>query len=198
MKRLSRIKKIAIAGAAILTAVVMTVLLVAPTGAVSGNVAATGTNNEKITVSISDLSADFGTFDPTGSLSGGDEVDDSLSSSAGNQGVCLLWNTSGGDGLEVKVKSNKAWTGTVNASENSGTSTTLTLANGDFRYHTSTPASYSACSSSGAAFSTSPAQFEDNGSLGASTYTYYYSLTVDWDDVPGTFTSTVTYSVSQS
>jgi hypothetical protein len=198
MKRLSTLKKIAIIGTTALMATIIAVILTATAGAASGNVNVSGTNNAKISVSISDLTADFGTFDPTGSISSGDEVDDSLTSSSGNQGVCLLWSALGATGVEVRVHSNKPWTGTLAATENGGTSTSLTLANGDFRYHTSAPVNYSACNTGGTAFSTGGATFEADGARGVSTYNHYYSLTVDWDDVPGTFSSTVTYTATQS
>jgi len=198
MKRLSTLKKIAMAGAAVLMATTIAVILTATAGAAAGNVSVSGTNNAKISVSISDLTANFGTFDPTGSVSGGDEVDDTLTSTSGNQGVCLLWEAVGSSGVEVKVHSNKPWTGSVAATENGGTSSSLTLDNGDFRYHSSAPGSYGACNTGGTAFVTDGTSFEGSGNRGVSTYNHYYSLTVDWDDVPGTFSSTVTYTATQS
>jgi hypothetical protein len=95
------------------------------------------------------------------------------------------------------VKSNLTWDGTVAATENGGTSTSISIASGALRYATTAPGSYAA-----AAGATALTTSADNPSgwlghaRGVSTFHYYYVLRVDWNDDLGSFSSTVTYSVS--
>jgi hypothetical protein len=147
---------------------------------------------------VSDSTADFGTnLDPEGPNSNsGDSVLD-YQSSVGNQGSYYVWRASG-SGLTVTVKSNQPWNGTVAASENSGTATSMSVASGVLRYtEGSEPASYGACAS-GTAFTTIATSWKGSIAEGIQVYAHYYCLRVDWDDDTGTFISTVTYSVTQA
>ena len=165
-------------------------------GAVTGGVTASGTNNAKITISIADATADFGTnLDPAGTASdSGDTVAD-VQGSSGDQGSYYVWKSGG---MDVTVKSNKVWNGTLAATENGGTSSSITIASGALRYAESTePSSYTDCSSS-TAFATTSSSWKSAVSAGVSPYTHYYCLRVDWVDDPGTFVSTLTYAVTQS
>ncbi|MFQ5875704.1 MAG: hypothetical protein ACE5JL_18150, partial [Dehalococcoidia bacterium] len=150
-----------------------------------------------ITIVISDDSAAFGTnLDPEGPNSNsGDSVLD-YQSSVGNQGSYYVWRASG-SGLTVTVKSNRPWDGTVAASENSGTATSMSIASGVLRYaEGSEPTSYSACAPA-TAFTTASSPWKSSIPEGIQIYAHYYCLRVDWDDDPGDFISTVTYTVTQ-
>ena len=170
------------------------------TSSVDSQVSDTGTNittaPPTVSIVVSDSSADFGTdLTPQGQDSNSSDVVTDLQGTVGNQGSYYAWEASGGAGVSITVKSNKTWNGTVDASENSGTSSTMPIDSGVLRHSESVPGSYSACAGT-MAFTTS-VTWQSNVGAGTNTYTYYYCLRVDWDDDPGTFASTVTYSVSQ-
>ena len=178
---------------AILASVLTSNLVSAETGGVS----ASGTNNAKITVTIADGTSDFGTnLDPEGTDSNSSDTVADQQGSTGNQGSYYVWSAAG-SGLSVEVKSNKVWSGTVEASENAGTSTSMSISGGVMTYAESAPASYSDCSSA-TAFTTTAASWKTSVAKGKNTYTHYYCLRVDWDDDPGTFSSSVTYTATQS
>ena len=100
--------------------------------------------------------------------------------------------------MNVTVKSNKVWNGTVVATENAGTSASLTIASGALRHVESTePTTYAACSG-GTAFTTTAGTWKSSVAKGSNTYTMYYCLRVDWDDDPGSFSSSVTYTATQA
>jgi len=181
---------------AVLLAVTSVLATAAPAQAAQGTVTVTATVNAAITISLSKSSAPFGTtLEPGGTDSNsGDTVVDFQSSSS-NQGSYYVWKA-GGSGMTVTVQSNKTWNGTIAASENSGTSASMTIASGVLRYSSSAPASYNEAAN-GAAFTTDPDVWQTNHPKGTSYFTFYYSLRVDWDDDPGTFASTVTYFVTQ-
>jgi hypothetical protein len=163
-----------------------------PALAETGNVTVTATNNAKLTMTIGAPTAGFGTtLDPTGTGTGGQVSATALGT--GSQGVYYVWSPGG---TLVTVKSNKVWNGTVQAAENSGSAASLSLASGALRYGTTAPTTYSAASAA-ASFTTTPATWQTNAPKGTSTYSYNYFLRVDWNDDPGTFSSTVTYTASQ-
>ncbi len=162
-------------------------------GQAAGTVTVTATNNAKITISISDATAAYGVnVAPDGTGTGGEIT--SVTSTTGTEGAYYIWTPS--ITPLVRVKSNKTWNGTIAAAENSGSSSSMTISSGALRYSTSVPGTYSAASSE-LAFTTAAADWQTNHAKGNSTYTFYYLLRVDWTDDPGTFSSTVTYSVSQ-
>jgi len=159
----------------------------------SGNVTVTGTNTAKITIEISDSTAAYGvSLAPDGSGAAG-EIS-SVTSSTGSEGAYYIWTPSSLP--VVRVKSNKTWNGTMAASENAGTSTSMTIASGVLRWSTSAPGSYAEAASA-TAFTTGAAAWQTNHAKGVATYSHYYALRVDWTDDPGAFASTVTYAVSQ-
>jgi hypothetical protein len=166
--------------------------LAAPASADSGAVTVTATNNAKLTMTIGAPSANFGSaLDPTGAGTSGQVS--ATASGSGDQGVYYVWSPSG---ALVTVKSNKTWNGTVQASENSGSATSLSVASGALRFDSSAPSTYAAASTA-SAFSATPATWQQNHAKGSSSFTYNYLLRVDWSDDPGTFSSTVTYSATQ-
>ena len=172
-------------------------------GAVADTVAATGTNNAKITLTLSGDSgdtADMGTaLDPDGSTASSTDTVTAYVEPTGDIGAYYAWEGSGGSGLTVKVKSNKVWDGSVGASENSGTAGQITIANGSFTFtEDSDPASYADCDA-GTDFVVSPAAnaWKDDVAKGVNSYVHRYCLRTLWTDDPGTFISTVTYTVIQ-
>jgi len=181
---------------AVLLAVTSVLATAAPAQAAQGTVTVTATVNAAITISLSKSSAPFGTtLEPGGTDSNsGDTVVDFQSSSS-NQGSYYVWKADG-SGMTVTVQSNKTWNGTIAASENSGTSSSMTIASGVLRYASTAPTSYAEAAAE-TAFTTSAAAWQTNHAKGRSAHTFFYSLRVDWDDDPGTFASTVTYQVSQ-
>ena len=166
------------------------------TSAETGGVSASGTNNAKLTVTIADATADFGSnMDPSGLDSTSTDTVTDVQGSTGNQGSYYVWKSGG---MDVTVQSNKVWNGTVVATENAGTSASLTIASGALRYvETTAPTSYADCSG-GSAFATTAGTWKSSVAKGSNTYNMYYCLRVDWDDDPGSFSSSVTYSATQA
>ena len=179
--------------AAILIGSLSTVLSVAPASADTGSVSISATNNAKLTMMIGGSSANFGaSLDPTGAGASG-QVSATAAGTTGDQGVYYVWTPST---PLVTVKSNRTWNGTVQATENTGTATSLSVSTGALRYGTSTPSTY-ADAASGAPLTSSASSWQTNHAKGVSSFAYDYFLRVDWSDDPGTFNSTVTYTASQ-
>ena len=178
---------------ATLAALVALLGLAAPASAqTSGTVTVSGTNTAKMTISIGDTSAAYGTsLGPDGSGTGG-EIS-SVTGSSGNQGAYYIWTPA--TVPNVTVRSNTVWNGTVSATETTGTSTSMTIASGVLRRCTAVPASYTAAAAC-TAFTTTASNWASNVASGISTYTHYFTLRVDWNDTTGTFASTVTYAVA--
>jgi len=170
-------------------------LVPVPVKAETQAVVASGTNIAKITVSVDDTSATFGTnLDPSGTDSNSIDTVLDYQGSSGNQGSYYMWSVSG---VAVAVKSNKVWNGTLSATENGGTATSMTVLSGVLKYSEGVePNSYINCGLS-TSFTTAPASWKASVAKGKYTYIHYYCLRVDWDDDPGTFSSTVTYTVTQ-
>ena len=163
-------------------------------GAVTEAVTASGTNNAKITIAISDATAAFGTtLTPDGVASDSSDTVDAYTDAT--NGSYYKWSAAG-SGVGITVKSNKVWDGTIEASENAGTSGDITVAGGSLKWAESDCASYAACDST-TAFETSPASWKSSVAKGVNSYNQWYSLRVRWTDDPGTFSSTVTYTVTQ-
>ncbi len=185
-------RAVAITSALLLT-LVATMSARAEQGA--GSVTVEATNNAAITLSISDGTADFGSnIDPMGTKSNSSDANQVVDYQESG-GSYYVWRSDSGNGLTVTVKSNKSWTGTVEASKNKGTSDSMSIESGVLRYNKSEPQSYYDAALS-TPFSTSPTTFEPMGSKGVHNYTYFYALRVGWDDDPGTLESSVTYSVT--
>jgi hypothetical protein len=162
-----------------------------------GSVQVSGTNDGKTTISISDASASFGRIDPAGSEPDSDDGVESLQGTQEDQGSYYVWKSDPGAGLRVVVKSNRSWSGTVRAAENSGTASTMSIASGALRYvEGAPPVSYDDCASA-AAFATAEAPWRTEVSAGVHSFVHYYCLRSDWSDEPGSFRSSVIYTVSQ-
>ena len=198
MKSKNTIKKATVALAATLVIALVTVLTVLPATAATGNVSVSGTNNAKITITIADSSSDFGTnLDPSGPDSNSPDSVSDYQGSSGNQGSYYVWKAAGSGNL-ITIKSNKAWNGMVAATENSGSSSSMTIASGALRHSEgSAPTSYSEAASA-TAFQTTAQSWKSSVAKGVNSYFHFYSLRVDWDDDPGTFSSTINYEVTQS
>ena len=107
-----------------------------------------GTNNASLTIKIADATADLGSnLDPDGTDSNSVDIVFDYQGSAGNQGTYYIWK-SGGAGNTIEVRSNKAWSGALVATENSGTATSMTILSGVLRYVEGLePTSYQDCGS---------------------------------------------------
>ena len=139
------------------------------------------TVNGVITVSVSTPSIDFRTVSPTGSLEPG--LTD-MSSSTDDLGAYYVKS----EAVRVTVSSNSAWTGDVRAQENTGTASTIRIADGDLQWHLDGDQGWIPFDAS--------SNFA-RGSAGTSSYGYDYRLHVAWEDDPGSFASVVTYNVTQ-
>jgi len=151
----------------------------------SATVNVTATVASKITITVNQSSITFGNVYPdgTGAASGftGFAYSD-------GSGACYVYNTK----LTATVRSNKAWTSTFSVESN---------ANNKLRYCTALPSSLSGESDSQiTAFPTSSSPATGpSGNKGTSTKDLHYvALSVLWTDDPGTFSSTVTYTATQT
>jgi hypothetical protein len=107
---MNKFRALAVVARSLVLMMVMTTGLAA---AEAGGVTASGTNNAKLTVTISDSGSDFGSsMDPSGTDSDSTDTVLDYQCSAGNEGSYYVWS------------------GTVEAAENSGTSTTRTIPSG--------------------------------------------------------------------
>ena len=169
-------------------------LLVSSVHAQTGAVSASGTLNAKITITLTDPTMALGTPDPTcegltdGSTSGEFTV---YNGTTGNQGCAYVWG-----GLQVRVKSNRAWTGTINGGDGSPTSG-VKVTDGNFLYNASAAVTTYASCSADTALATTTASFESSGNVGNTLYNFYHCILLDWDDVDGSIDSTITYTVTQ-
>ncbi len=185
-------KRILIALALILGAVAA--LTGVATAQESGGVAASGSANAKITITLGDTSLALGTPDPACEGNPDSTVVGEFTlynGATGNEGCGYVWSS-----LSVRVKSNKAWTGDIDGADGTPTSG-ITVVNGSFRYDTAAAqTSYSNCSAD-TTLTTTTAQWEASGTLGNTLYTFYHCVILDWDDADGSIDSTITYTVSQ-
>jgi hypothetical protein len=189
MRRLSRRAH----PAAVLLATVAAIFAVSPASADTGTIAVSATNNAKLTMTIGTSSANFGaSLDPTGAGASG-QASATAPSTSGDQGVYYVWSPSA---PLVTVKSNKTWNGSMQATENTGSAASLSLASGALRFGTTLPHTYDDARN-GSAFSSTATSWQANHIKGVSSFSYNYYLRVDWSDDPGTFNSTVTYTASQ-
>ncbi len=187
-------KKLRIAALALFAAVA-TVVLGAPAGAESGTVQVTASNAAKFSMTLSTGTSNFGTnLGPDGTDSNQSGVVDYVD---GNNGAYYV-KSDPGFAQTVTVKSNQAWSGSVSAAENSGSSG-MKIADGSLRWSSANMSSLSDAQS-GTAFSTTANNTVfgvGNQPKGVNVYNYDYSMRVLWTDDPGTFSSIVTYTASQ-
>lgn len=178
-----------------------TLAFAVPAGAESGQVEVKAQNESKLTLSLSTATSDFGTgLDPSGAAS-------SLAptvASYNNQPSGAYYVNKGDANFAqtVTVKSNKSWTGSVQATENTQGpgKAGMTIAGNSLRWKSGNMSSLSDADS-GTAFTTTadPSVFGGGSQpKGANnTYNFDYSLRVMWTDDPGTFSSIVTYNAQQ-
>lgn len=176
---------------------VMSLGLVMPTLAVEvdgGTVEVDGNNTAKLIVSISTDGIDFGTINPDGL----DSVGTTDFLDPAGAGAAYVANT----GVTVTIQSNLPWIGKIAAEENSGTSLNMTLANLRYTHadgDSGSPAtSYAeATGAPSIAFDTVAQDWDAGSATQSEAHTDHYALRVDWTNNPGTFSTVVTYSVTQ-
>jgi hypothetical protein len=157
-----------------------------------------------ITLTLDTTSADFGTgLGPDGSPSSLPAV---VAYPSGNAGAFYVRHGAAGNfAVSVTVDSTDPYTGSVSATENTGTAG-MRIANNDLRWSLGDMGSL-ATAQGGTPFTTAAdGTVLDNASSCASgapkqqgqcTFSFDYSLLVSWTDAPGTFSSVVTYSATQ-
>lgn len=151
-----------------------------PTG--SATASDTTTVNGVITLSLSTSTVAFGSVSPAGSLEAGTT---DTSSTEDDLGATYVKSRA----LQITVYSNAVWRGTVQARENSGTASTIKIADGDLRWRLQGDQGWTPMATSSLPFA--------EGAPGQSSYVYDYELRILWDDEPGTFSSVVTYDATQ-
>ena len=159
---------------------------------------ASAANNAALTVTLQDATAEFGSnLDPKGTDSNSTETVVDYQGDTGNQGSYYVWAPDQSGNI-IQVSSNKVWSAYIGASENTGfgASETMTIASGVLKYvEGSAPASYATCAA-GSAPSTNT--WKQDVAPGRNTFAHFYCLRVDWDDAPGTFFTSVSYTINQS
>jgi hypothetical protein len=163
----------------------------------SGQITATGTNNSMVTVTFSEAAVDFGTnLDPAGTASNSAQAVSAYTSIS----TGAYYAFDGGAGLTtgeiVTVGSNAAWDGTVGAAANSGTATNITIASGSLRRDDTAPTTYAEAAAM-PAMVTTPAVWQTAQTAGSHDYNEYYALRINWTSTVGTFSSVLTYAVTQ-
>lgn len=157
-------------------------------------------NNAHLTIVMSDATADLGTnLDPDGTDSNSVDLVYDYQGATGDQGTYYVWNP-GDIGNKIEVRSNRVWNGSVMATENSGpgASQTMTISSGVLRYiEGNAPSSYDSCEA-GTVLTPFPATWKTGVSAGRNIFVHFYCLRVDWDDAPGTFSSSINYTATQS
>jgi hypothetical protein len=185
-------RALAIAGVLLVT---LAIAIPASAAQGTGSVTVQATNNAAITIAVSDGTADFGTnIDPLGTDSNSSDVNQVVDFQDAS-GSYYVWRSNGGNGLTITVKSNKSWTGSVVATENTGTSKSMTVESGVLRFRPTIPANYYDAALS-QPFTLTSLSFEAAGTKGVHSYSHYYALRVSWADDPGTFVSSVAYSAT--
>jgi len=173
-----------------------TLAFAVPASADSGQVEVKAQNASKLTLSLSTATSDFGTgLDPSGAAS---SVADVASYNDQPNGAYYVKKGDANFAQTVTVKSNKSWTGSVQAAENTGTAG-MKIAGNSLRWKSGNMSTLGDAQG-GTAFSTTA----DNSVFGSASqpngvnnYSYDYSLRVLWTDNPGTFSSIVTYTAQQ-
>ncbi len=185
-----RIAALALLGAA------ATLTLAVPASAESGQVEVKAQNESKLTLSLSTATSDFGTgLDPSGAAS---SLADVASYNDQPNGAYYVKKGDANFAQTVTVKSNKSWTGSVQAAENTGTAG-MSIAGNSLRWKSGNMSTLSDAQGGSAFTTTANNTAFGSGSQGkgVNSYSYDYSLRVLWTDDPGTFSSIVTYSAQQ-
>lgn len=157
-----------------------------------------------LTLTLDSSSADFGSgLGPDGSPSSLPAV---TAYPNGNAGAFYVRHGAAGNfAVSVTIESTDPYTGSVSATENTGTAG-MKIANNDLRWSLGDMGSLAAAQG-GTPFTTAAdgTVFDDASSCasgapkqqGQCTFSFDYSLLVSWTDAPGTFSSVVTYSATQ-
>ena len=190
--------------AGLLMVLVLVAVSVAPAGAEQGDVNVTATASSKLVLELSTNAVNFGTnLDPAGTDSSASGVTDFIDGE--NGAVYVAYGASSTYAVTVRVSSNTAWSGSVVATENSGTAG-MSIANGDLRWKLGDIASLNDALAATAFSTTADEDVFDTATqcdigetlqAGNCTYSFDYALKVQWTDDPGTFASVVTYQASQ-
>ena len=177
---------------------------VVPVRADTGTVTVTATSVAKFTLSLSTSSVAFGTnLTPDAVASNGTDVAAYLD---GSTGAYYVGAGSGASyAVVATVSSNQAWTGSVAASENTG-SAGMTIGGGALHWNLGDMGSLAAAKAGSAFTVATDTSVWDTASscasgaarsAGVCTYNFDYSLRIRWVDAPGTFNSVVTYAATQ-
>jgi hypothetical protein len=183
----------------------LTMLSASRVSADTGTVTVTATSIAKFSLSLSSTSVVFGaTLSPDGTGATGSVA----SYPDGTHGAYFVQNgTASTYAVAATVASNKAWSGSVSATENlSGSGITIT--GGGLRWLLNDMGSL-AQAQGGSAFALTPdtAVWDAASSCttggatkvkGVCTYNFDYSIRVRWIDDPGAFSSTLTYLAAQT
>jgi hypothetical protein len=168
--------------------------------AVDDTITATGTSTATFNFAVDETAAPFGTnLDPNGTDSNA-------------AGVVDYQNTNGSfyaisDAATATIESNKAYSGSVAAADNTGSSTTMTpaaslkwkLGGMSSLADASTGATPFTSSANATVFDTASGCSSGTAkSAGDCSFDYGYSLNEKWTDMPGSFSSVLTYSAVQA
>lgn len=194
MNRRTATHKLALIAVLITLTLASTLALPAPVGAdETATLTVTAANAAVLSITVEEDKVNFGSnLTPSGDKSDSKEI---VVAFTDTPGAYYVWKCNDGLGNFVTVRSSRSWSGTISATETSGSSTSMTIASGVLRYATTAAASYAEAAAM-TALSTAPQTWMAAGPAGANTYTHFYSLRVSWADTVGTFASVVTYAVS--
>ena len=204
-------KRIGLGASLILGALLAALMALAVTPraeAVSDSITASGTITDTLTLDIIDTSVNFGSnLTPSGDGPGQGAYEQLRT------GAYYVQNGA----ATVEVDSSKAWSGSVSATENSGTSYTgatdpaKQVDVGHMHWKLGNMTSSSAAVTSPAFTTEANKSVFDRASIctvgdatnptasnASCTFDYSYSLGVLWDNISGTFESTVTYDATQA
>lgn len=166
---------------------------------VSGTLSVTAATNPRLTIAIDDTTVQFGSnLTPSGINSDSPDVVQAFTdTSPSNLGAYYVWKAASGNGCKITIWSNAVYDEYLQATENSGTSSTQTIASGALRYTEDIPPTSYAEAAAAAALTTTQTLIEPDQPPGVYSDYYFYALRVNWTDSAGTFVSTITYTVVQ-
>ena len=166
----------------------------APTAAQTPTPTGTPTASPKLSLTLSVNNTSFGTISPAGDI---DPTVSAVSSVPDTSGAYYIKRGSGIDGaLQVTVFSNRPWTGSCWAVENTGSAATIVIRDARLDWSLAGQGVWTPFTTMVGRPPYNNACFETRHT-GNNTYRYDFRLRVNWTDSPGTFSSIVIYAVSQ-